>query len=401
MSSVKKHRLGNTFFRYFALCLGIVLFLSQSLFSAKVEPVHYINSISTYWELGGGIFPTGTSFEFRFPYKGDDTELNMRIVPSFGLSDAGYGGFNFYTGAPWWNNDGSPGFFDGSYTFVWSDIQLQIEGYYLRNPFGERLFYSWAGLDIRYEYAMEYYPFQRTSTGSSFVNPDGSYKEPFGPGSVFPGWPWLQDDRQVLSNYLYAGTAVYLRKTTGFEIYDGLEFSVSGKYGPGFLANTIVPAVGTTDFWSVDVSATGYMTLFSKKQENDMNWINLMLKDTVSYNHTGGNKVPRHVLPENRFSNRLSNSLTLIMYGPQFITGDCYPYISFSINNGYRFGPVVNSILDTSYSEFTGSLNWTFHLRLFGFVHFDYGMWYNFMHGIGDGDPVWGNSGSIGFYFSV
>ncbi|GEM_PF-3152638 len=401
MAFVKKCRFGNNLLRCLVLCL--IILCSPSVFSAKVEPVHYINSITTYWELGGGIFPTGTSFEFRFPYKIDDTEVNIRVLPSFGLADAGYGGFNFYTGAPWWDNDGSPGFFDGSYTFVWSDIQLQAESYYLRNPFGGRLFYSWAGLDLRYEYAMEYYPFQKAATGSSFINPDGTYKEPFGPGTVFSGWPWLQDNRQVWSNYLYAGTTLYLRKTMaeGLDLYDGLEVSISGKYGPSFLANTITPAGGATDFWTIDASAIGYLTLFTKAQKNGMNWLSLMLQDTVRYNHTGGNKVPRHVLPENRFSNRLSNSLTLIMYGPQFITWDCYPYISFSVNNGYRFGPIVNSVLDASYSEFTGSLNWTFHLKLFGFIHFDYGMWYNFMRGIGDANPEWGNGGSISFYFSV
>lgn len=394
---LKKH-----FLRCACILFCIFILCSVPLFSAKVGYVPYINSISTYWDLGQGIFPTGTNFEFRFPFHINDADANFRIISSFGIFDAWYGSFNFNTGKPWWNNDGQPGFYEGSYTLLWSEVQLQLESSYLKNPFGETLFYSWGGLNLHYEYAMEYFPFQKSATGSSFVNPDGTYKEPFGPDTVFPGWPWLQGDRQMLSNYLYAGTTMYIRKSTGLETYDGLELSVSGKYGPGFLANTIVPTGGATDFWSIDAYATGFMTLFTKKQSNGWNWVNLMLKDTVSYNHTGGTKVPRHVLPENRFSNRLSNSLTLIMYGPQFIAWDCYPYISFSINNGYRFGPTVNEVDGKAVaSEFTGSLNWTFHLRLFGFIHFDYGMWYNFMNGIGDGDPSWGNGGSISFYFSI
>ncbi|MGN0906109.1 MAG: hypothetical protein ACI4NM_03085, partial [Bullifex sp.] len=236
----------------------------------------------------------------------------------------------------------------------------------------------------------------------NFVNPDGTPKAPFGPSSTFSTMPWLQGNRKYFTNYLELTTYWYMNKWTGTDAYDGLYGQATVEYGPSWLANTISPKGINSDYWKASAYLEEKLTLFSVKQDDGKNWATMYVGHSNGLSYIGGTVVPDNKLPGDRLRYSAHDSIWLHFAGPQFIAGDCYTYIELRLTNNIYWGSVVNETPQkTNAIELQSDVYGVFHLRLFGFIRFDYSLGYCFNRGIYAADPYWWQSAELRFYVSV
>ena len=201
----------------------------------------------------------------------------------------------------------------------------------------------------------------------------------------------------MLSSYWY-----FRRSTSGTSTYEGLYMDLSFEIGPWWLGNNIFPDTVTSDFYRAYFSATQYMDVFSIRQENGWNWLNLMLGHSNTVSYTWGDVIPEHRIQRDRLRGQVSDSLYLRFTGPQFIASDCYPYFQVSLNNNIYFGGVQNDITGSiSGVELVSSVSFEIHLRLFGFIHVNYRFGYDFIKGFEPEGPSWWQNAQLGFYVSL
>ena len=76
--------------------------------------------------------------------------------------------------------------------------------------------------------------------------------------------------------------------------------------------------------------------------------------------------------------------------------------IELGISNTVYWGNVVNEVSQKTKSiELQSSLNGLFHLRLFGFIRFDYSFGYVFNRGLYAAGPYWWQGAEVSFYVTV
>lgn len=397
----------------------LILFLALSLSYADSESLNTEITTVSFGphNFGFGLTPAGTDFMFYKYFSISDklqhqAYFKAQLVFSF-PNNSSFGGFDYETGTPDWSL---------KYSDV-SESKNFISGYYFnpqaftflyfRQGFGinpvsstEPLIYLGIGLNSRYSIALESLDVSRGTREPAFMTKtdDGTweYKAPFGPGSTIQAYPWLQDNRQTLSNYLYFYFELPLYRSKGFKIYDGVEIYGSFEYGPSWLANSISMSTPTSDFYNLSLTATEYLALFSEKQENGWNWLSIELVHSNTFRRTAGEIVPYHKIPTDRLENSFTDSLYLKVYGPQFIAYDCYTDISVGLYNNCYFGNIVNENPKTTRAmEWTGSISCSLHTSLFGFMHLSYGFGYNFMRGIKASYPGFWQNAEVRFYISL
>lgn len=366
--------------------------------------------------FGKGLFPLGTSYSHAksFSLLGEKfpaSTFNISIDFGFGdnwIPDA----YTYDGGIPYWsmtvNERWSPeiasSFVSGRYFNPRGNLYLYLQQGFGTNPVakGGNLVDIRLAFNTKYSLALEGNPFLKDVNYLSFVNPDGTPKAPFGPGTTLPSIPWLQDNRIAVNNNLALSTYWNLNKGTGTDAYDGAYAELTLEYGPSWLANTITPKGTISNYWKAYAYLEEKLTLFSTRQENGMNWATMYVGHSNSYSYVGGDVVPENKIPGDRLRNTFSDRIWLHFAGPHFIAWDCYTFIELGISNTVLWGNVVNEVSQKTKSiELQSSFNGLFHLRLFGFIRFDYSFGYVFNRGLYAAGPYWWQAAEVSFYVTV
>lgn len=366
--------------------------------------------------FGFGMFPLGTSYSHAksFSLLGNNfpaATFNVSTSFSFSLNYIPTE-YSYKEGIPYWSltpyeraNEYSSLFWNGSSTYFNPRGNLYL---YLQQGFGTNpveksgpLVYLRLAWNTLYSMALDANPIV-PGLDLVFVDENGAPNGPFGPGTNLPGMPWLQDNRIALNNNLALSTYWYLYKNTGTDAYDGAYAELTLEYGPSWLANTITPKGTISNYWKAYAYLEEKLTLCSTKQENGMNWATLYIGHSNSYSYVGGDVVPENKIPGDRLRHSFSDAIWIHLAGPQFIAGDCYTYIDLGIYNNIYFGNVVNEVSQkTQAIELQSSLRGLFHLRLFGFIRFDYSFGYVFNRGLYASGPGWWQSAEVSFYVTI
>lgn len=393
------------------LLLPVLVFADSYTFSTSIDGVSGGTN-----GFGWGLFPLGTSFSHAksFSLLGDKfTNATFNISTDFSFSDNWINdAYTYDGGIPYWSM---------TVNERWSEEMAKsfVGGRYF-NPRGNMYFYLQQGfgtnpveksgtlvnvrlaMNTRYSLALEGNPFFTGVDYLNFVNPDGTPKAPFGPDTKLPSMPWLQDNRISVNNNLALSTYWYFNKWTGTDAYDGVYADLTLEAGPSWLANTITPKGVISNYWKASAYLEEKLTLFTTKQADGKNWATMYLGHSNSYSYTGGDVVPENKIPGDRLRNTLSDRIWLHFAGPHFIAWDCYSYIELGISNTVYFGSVVNEVAQkTRAVELQSSFDGIFHLRLFGFIRFDYSFGYVFNRGLYAANPYWYQSAEVRFYVTV
>lgn len=287
-------------------------------------------------------------------------------------------------------------------------MELRFEQPFIDNPIEgseqKYLFEFKFGLNMRYTNISE-----RLSLGSdaspTFVdingNPKGIYAEA-GVDNPIIAWPWLNGNRKTLSNYMFASLYFYPYREVRESVQDGVYGYVTFEYGPKWLLNSISPKNYTSaDYYRIYAYLEEKLVLLDERQDNNWNWFAIYFGHSNTFNHVGGDVVPYYKMISNYFSNQLTDKFWLHFMGPNFIAKDCFTYMELSLTNNFYFGEVVNATQIYEGISYTGALGVKLHLRLFGFIRFDYDCSYNFAGGISASNPAWSQKATLQFSIAV
>lgn len=377
------------------------------LFSDSFTFSTEINSVSNYSGFGMGLFPVGTTFAYYnyFPFLNKREQAKAYLEANMNFStpwlDSNY---DYQTGEPVWVNTveeaKSLNRLGGQYFNPNAYINLWIQQGFGTNPVSGNspLFIVRVGVNSRYSMALE----KINNTNYIFVDSSGESKKPFGTGSSIPAFPWLEGNRKTLNNYLFLHTYWYLRRWMAYDYYEGIYGELNFEYGPSWFANTLYPGGVQSNFYRFYGYLEEKLTLLNNKQDNGRDWTVLYVGHSNSLSYIGGDVVPINKIPSDRLRWTATDRIWLRFTGPQFISSDCYSYIQFNLGNDLYFGHVVNETSqETTAIELQSYLSGTFHLRLFGFIRFEYNIGYNLFRGIWSSSPGWWQNAKLNFYVSV
>lgn len=400
--------------KLFALVLVIVC-LAVPIWADSFSFYTAINSISNGLNgFGMGLFPLGTNYSFERYFKAvkgykHDMKLYSRF--EFVFNDNWVPDWYAYTdGTPRWSltakeySDKSSEYVGGRLFNPRANIYTYLQQGLGENPVGGGpLVYLRAAWYTRYSMYLEYKQIDN-GYGTVFIDPaTGLSKAPFGSGTTLPGYPWLQDNHLAWNNHIELSAFWYLYKDiSNNDTRNGVYAETTFEFGPSWLGNTISPKGVSSNFWRFYGYLEERLVLFSKKQDDGKNWASMYVGHYNAASYTGGDVVPEHMIPSDRLRGRFSDRIWLMFTGPQFVAGDCYSYIELALNNNLYFGHVVNETSNsTTAVELQSSVSVYFHLRLFGFIRFDYSCGYNFNRGLWTYNPGWYQGAQVSFYVSV
>ena len=401
----------------------VTLFLSLSILYADdyQEPITLktdITGVGSYKNFGLGLAPVSTTFEY---YRTDLDWFELSKFKSqfyfnitYGFAETSDNNREWDTGQPAWaltvhdKNKISSKFSSGTYFRQYGAMELRFEQPFIDNPIEgseqKYLFEFKFGLNMRYTNISE-----RLSLGSdaspTFVdingNPKGIYAEA-GVGNPIIAWPWLNGNRKTLSNYMFASLYFYPYREVRESVQDGVYGYVTFEYGPKWLLNSISPKNYTSaDYYRIYAYLEEKLVLLDDRQDNNWNWFAIYFGHSNTFNHVGGDVVPYYKMISNYFSNQLTDKFWLHFMGPNFIAKDCFTYMELSLTNNFYFGEVVNATQIYEGISYTGALGVKLHLRLFGFIRFDYDCSYNFAGGISASNPAWSQKATLQFSIAV
>ena len=363
-------------------------------------------------DFGLGLFPLGTRWQY-YTSKHIIPQLvhPMNIVLDFEfelrnkeMDDR----FSWKDGTPKWSiypSQVDPEYYKGfKYFNPRSRISLSLnQGFGINKKSGSGpMFNVSVELNSRYAMALEQIGIEPTENNLHFANIDGTAKLPFGPNTLIPGFPWLQDSRQLFNNRIRLSFDFSHIQYFGLGASDGITANISFYYGPHWLANNLTIDGITSDFWMLSGYTGQNLNLLNIKQNNGLNWFSINLGHSNSLSYIGGSVVPEDMIPRDRFKASFTDYLYLQFTGPQFIAWDCYTEFTFGLSNGLYFGHVVNEVSqESSAIELHSGLSGLLHLRLFGFMHFDYYFEYVYAGGIWQAPPYWYQQNKFRFYVSL
>lgn len=371
---------------------------SQTL-STEISAVS--NGISGF---GMGLFPTGTTFRYYRNFAISDALKNQAqfsIQFDFGLNNVDLGSYDLETGTPQWAGA------DGGWLHEDADDYFRVHSTvntYLQQGFGTNpVSGSGALVNVTLRFVSR---FAKATEALDLTSPDDAIfnQPPFNDGSHIAAYPWLTGDRLVWNNYLALNTYWYFRDyKTNTDNYDGAYLELSLEMGPWWLGNDITPdGVVTSDYYKALAYFEQRMMLLNVKRENGWNWVNVQLGHSNSVGYTWGDVIPEHKIQTDRLRGYANDSIWLRFTGPQFIAGDCYPYIQFTLYNNVSYGGVQNEVSGKSFGlELKSGVSGEFHLRLFGFIHVRYQFGYDFIKGFDLEGPSWWQNAQLGFYVSL
>ena len=410
----------------FALLLFSVSFVYAENYEDYKEPITLwteINGVSNYPNFGMGLFPVSTRFQF---YRSDinlfkEAKFRSKIYfyMEYGFSSVYDSGREWDTGRPYWDvkgyeNDqiwgqnGYDKFNVGSAFRQYGAFELWFGQPFIENPIEgseqAHLFEFRFGLNARYSVTTESLDLGAGGT-PTFVDLDGNPRGMFAHANEdnpIIAYPWLNGDRKNLSNYLVATLYFYPYREVREGVQDGVYGSFTFEYGPKWLLNNISPkGYVSADFCRINAYLEEKLVLLDERQSNNWNWFAIYFGHSNTFNHVWGDVVPEHKVPGFYLSSQVSDRFWLHFMGPNFISYDCKSYLELSVNNDLYFGNVVNTTQRFEGFAHNGSLGITMHLRLFGFIRFEYNCSYTFANGLNSSYPSWWQRATLNFYVSV
>lgn len=381
------------------------IFADSYTFSSQIYSVS-----SGYGDFGFGYFPVATSFGYG---KGNITlNKNLKhkayasVGSSFSLGNRWINSrYDYDTGRPQWilKNYEQKNFknIGGEYFAPQAYVSASISQGFGENPFNEGQALTSLSLSANVNYQMAYESLSRSNSGSSFtfVDDKGALKAPY--GEYLNAFPWLSGDRKVFTNSFTVSSSWNLYKSTGRSAYDGLYFSFTGEFGPSWFGNTNQYGV-MSDFYRLSAYIEEKLTLFNDRQNDGSNWLTIFLGHSNSIRYLGGDVIPENQIPSDRLRSAVSDSLWLEFQLPQFLVGDCFSYLQLCLNNNLYFGHVVNEgDQSTVAAELTSSIYAYYHLRLFGFIKFEYRFGFDLFSGIWMTHPGFSQWATVTFNVSL
>lgn len=388
-----------------------IIFLPCLSFADSFTFTTEIDGVSNYSGFGMNLFPVGTTFAYYnyFPLFSKEKQAEIYLQSNMAFSDSWIdGNYDMKTSEPRWINqsvDQGEMFFRGNRYFnPRGYIELWLQQGMLTNPVsGGTLLYLRAGANSNYSMAVESQKAQSGEEGFAFVDSSGNLIDPYKPKSTIPAFPWLEGNRRTLNNYVFLRSYWYLNRNIAYDFNEGIYGELFLEYGPKWLFNTYFPA-GTvqSDFYRIYGYFEQKLSLLNKKQADGKDLVYIYLGHYNSMQYVGGSVVPSNKIPGDRLRGSFSDRIWMRFAGPQFISGDCYSYIELRLNNNFYFGHVVNEVSNnTKAFEYQSSVSATLHLRLFGFIRFQYEFGCDLARGIWPWNPGWWQNASLQFYVSI
>lgn len=354
--------------------------------------------------FGFGLFPSGTTFRYYKTFQAFEALKNsaqFSMEFNFGMNSLSNGSeiYDLETGTPAWTATPQYTLEDKDYFRIHSQVNAYIQQGFGTNPVAG----SGPLLNVALRFVSRFS--QATESLSLTNSADAIFnKPPFSTGAHLAAYPWLEGDRMSWNNYLALNTYWYFREyKTNTDNYDGAYLEVSFELGPWWLGNSLLPE-GTvvSDYYKGLIYFEQRMMLFNEKQENGWNWVNIMLGHSNSIGYTWGDVIPENKIQSDRLRGYANDSIWLRFTGPQFIAGDCYPYIQLTLYNNVSYGGVQNEVSGESFAlALKSGVSGEFHLRLFGFIHVQYRFGYDFVKGMSPDGPSWWQNAQLGFYVSL
>lgn len=405
--------------RFSLLIISLLMTLSVNADSLSMSTV--ISSVANGVNgIGMGLFPVsmtyshGKSFQLIPDYA---NKASFSGVFSYSLANSSMdGNYDYLDGTPRWaystKEDDAFNFKSGSFFNPNAYMQLSVsQGLGIKkNPVTKgNLLTLTVGTNIRYSNPVELTALSLSPSNPSynkgnpfFVDASGNPAVPFTDDYELKAFPWLEGDRRVLNSYIYSSISIPLYKSTGFNTYDGASLSFGLEYGPSWLFNKMSNGVVSSDYLKLYGSTSEKITLSVEKQADGKNWLSSHLGHTCSFGYTFGDVVPQYKIPSDRLRGYINNQIWLNWSFPQFIATDCYAYIQIGLNNYIYFGKVANEVSgEHKAAELNSSLSGTFHMRLFGFVRFQYDVSYSFNRGIWASNPGWSQNAELRFWVAI
>lgn len=388
----------------------LVIFCVITVTAVSADSATFDTMINTvtpgYGEIGYGLFPVATCFQYDKDnltlIKDYKHKANVSLESQFYLENTSMDyTYAYDTGRPKWyltkKEQENYKYKSGEYFNPNAYIDFYLAQPYGTNPIskGGSLGTLYIGLNTHFSLGLESLGTSSTGKGFLFVDDKGNTVTPF--DSYVSAFPWLSGKRQVLTNYLYLESSFNFNESTGRDAYDGAYASVSFEFGPSWLANTNSSGV-MSNYWRASAYLEEKITLFNIRQDNDWNWFTGYFGHSNSFSYTGGDIIPQYKITSDRLRAYVSDRIWLHFAFPQFLVPDCYSYMEFSLYNTYYFGHVVNEVDQSTFAgEYASYFSAYYHLRLFGFVKFEYDLSYNFFRGIWPSFSSWNNKATLTF----
>ncbi len=355
---------------------------------------YHIFEIRTTPDFGKGIFPTSLKYQFNFPVPdmvpGSKTIFTFRLDNGLEYRQLRQ---NPNTGALYAKNpeyltiDEFSEDFDRTYSVQFDEFNLLFSQGFVHTSFAnEDLLTAQVSLDGRFENAFENltWLYDKDHMEGVFYKEIGNKR--FDDSTTWIGAPELIGDRSVFQLSLTFDLEFNMLRDK-ITRKDGVKVRSSFRYNPSWLQ---VFGDTSASYMLSKNTLDAAFTLFAIKQNGsrDTTWLSVVLEDNLTYRYIKGTKVPAYMQGGHIWGTQapnaehvLTNRVSLTLYGPQINSYDCYPSISGFVDVGYSAGKVLNSSLNETINEFTGSIGVTLKFIIFNIVNFYYEYGYVF-------DPV-------------
>jgi len=357
-----------------------------------ISPTGEVTKIGQSDKLGDKIFPvsffvTYDVYDFDF-IKDYPTNMEFDI-------NGGYGTRSIFqdpiTGlAPWCANydssENSTYFSEPNekYGIIFSGWEMRFNQ---KLPVSEKIpgtLYSWVSTGAHYEQAID---LLENFRNSDFSNSSIFNQLAIDSDKTFYGIPDLNGNRYIHDFSITLGS-IYKHKIKGISINSKLSL----KLAPKWLLNNFEKFGGHSNYnlahlelnFSKPYFKKYYKDFFTNKK---FRLFNLTLKNEFDYRYINGDAVPMYEADYfsinhdyNNLQNNLYNKFSVILYGPQFMAKDCYPFIQLYYYSDFRWGKLNNTEpIFNEYNKgvFYHELGCLSELRFIGIIHLDYKITYN------------------------
>ncbi|AEV30225.1 hypothetical protein SpiGrapes_2463 [Sphaerochaeta pleomorpha str. Grapes] len=368
------------------LTIFLVLLLGISSLSFASDWRYVFGDVSQHPEILGGLLPTytimGAGYDGISLIEGNRTELQLLV---------GVG----YSQRKIWQNpvDGSfitenPLIYDLFHT---NSLVRFSQGFLQSSVPDKDLWTAYAGFEGSFEIYKDSMVVGKdrqngttTYTVSSIADWFTSYGVSPSDNAYYPDFGANGD--AMLSTTLFAGIKLDMMDDQ-MVAQDGFESDFSLRIGPSFLNSLLA---GTASFYSFTSNTIAAITLYSLKDEKDINMFSLVALDRFNINWTNGNAVPlyeqetvslgRKVRGYSNwtFNTQFSvvNNFDLRISGPEPISDGLFPRVTLFFDVGFGAGNYFNtSLFETNFLASTGVQG---TVSLFDFMDLGYQVAYLF-----------------------
>ncbi len=335
--------------------------------------------------LGGGYLPVSFSIaksaRVQMLPEGEE-KASLSFSSSYSLSsssDSSY--WDYKTGTPTssWTNSGAV---------------ISSESKYYFNPTGsmslslsqklDEWTYS-VSLSSRYSLPQEALGGAASTAGSklqfsTYDESSAKWTKKYTDKDAVYAYPWLYGERTNLNSWmgLSARRSIYTVKNLS-----SFNMSFSFEMGPWWMLNRVSNGgITLSDYYRLSASVSEEMVLKNVEQSISLRWLRISLSHSDTLSYTFGKIVPQNKLNSFRLRGCLSDSVSLVIAGPQILDSGTGVSMSVSYNNSLYFGGFENERSGKSRGlAYVSTLSSSVSLSVFGFISFYYGVSWNIANG--------------------